>query len=112
MDLLFFKIQYEKRLTKCVTYDTTVVRLEIIMSTINQRINVTFNSGELDAIKLYAKATDKSLSQAVAGLALRSLEELDDILLGEKAIRRLQKSNPNSWLSIEDFEKAFDELPE
>jgi predicted DNA-binding protein len=82
------------------------------MSTINQRINVTFNNSELEAIKLYAEATNRSLSQAVAGLALRSLEELDDVLLAEKAVRRLQKSTANSWLSMEDFEKAFDGLPE
>ncbi|GHU10952.1 hypothetical protein FACS189449_01430 [Alphaproteobacteria bacterium] len=82
------------------------------MSTINQRVNVTFNNSELEAIKVYATATDKSLSQAVAGLALKALEECEDILLGEKAIQRWKKASSDQWLSMDDFKRAFDELPE
>jgi predicted DNA-binding protein len=78
----------------------------------NQRINVTFSGAELEAIKVYAEATDKSLSQAVAGLALKALEECEDVLLGEKAIQRWKKTTSEQWLSMDDFKKAFDELPE
>jgi len=78
----------------------------------NPRINVTLGKNEFCAIKEYADVSKISLSQALLNLALEKLEDYEDTLLAEKAIARLSKSANEERFTMEDFEKAFDELPE
>jgi len=76
------------------------------------RINVTLGQDEFSAIKEYATAVKTSLSQALLHLALEKLEDYEDTILAEEAINRMQQCKSDEWLSMEDLEKAFDELPE
>jgi hypothetical protein len=78
----------------------------------NSRINVTLRQPELLAIKEFACATDSSLSQALLRLAMEKLEDYQDMLLAQKCLEREQEYKSSERFSMEDFEKAFDELPE
>jgi len=81
-------------------------------NTANPRINVTLGEGEYQVIKEYATAVKTSLSNALLNLALEKLEDYEDMLLAEKAIKRLKKNRDTKRFTMEDFERAFDELPE
>jgi hypothetical protein len=81
-------------------------------TTTNQRINVTVKQPELLAIKEYAYATKSSLSQALLKLAMEKLEDYHDMMLAKKCLERKREYENSERSTMEDFKKAFDELPE
>jgi len=78
------------------------------------RINVTLGQDEFSAIREYAAAVKTSLSQALLHLALEKLEDYEDMILAEEAVKRLEENRRTNAkrYTMEDLERAFDELPE
>jgi hypothetical protein len=81
-------------------------------TTLNPRINVTLGPDEFAAIQAYAASIKTSLSGALLRLAIEKLEDLEDSILGAKCLERQKSDTPSVRFSMEDFEKAFDALPE
>ncbi|GHU15314.1 hypothetical protein FACS189449_12860 [Alphaproteobacteria bacterium] len=81
-------------------------------TTTNPRINVTLSPNEFTSIQEYATAMKSSLSQALLKLALEKLDDYEDMMLGEKCLKRMKDAKSSPRLTMKDFENAFDELPE
>ena len=76
------------------------------------RINVTLGQDDFSAVKEYAAIAKTSLSQALLNLALEKLEDYEDTMLAEKCLKRMHEYKSSKRYTMEDLEKAFDELPE
>jgi hypothetical protein len=77
----------------------------------SSRINITIPNDELEYVKAFASSCKLTMSKAVLKLALEKLEDYDDMIL-KKTLDKRMADDTGERYSLEDFEKAFDELPE